>query len=103
MDLNAIGNRIKAERKHLGITQEQLAEMVDVTTHYIYEIERGMKSMSIETLINLSQVLELSLDYIIFGNQRSSLGELYRMLDELSDERRLRAEKVFIQLLPHLK
>ncbi len=103
MDLNAIGNRIKAERKHLGITQEQLAEMVNVTTHYIYEIERGMKSMSIETLINLSQVLELSLDYIIFGNQRSSLGELYRMLDELSDERRLRAEKVFIQLLPHLK
>ena len=103
MDLNAIGNRIKAERKHLGITQEQLAEMVNVTTHYIYEIERGMKSMSIETLINLSQVLELSLDYIIFGNQRSSLGELYRMLDELSDERRIRAEKVFIQLLPHLK
>ena len=87
----------------MGITQEQLAEMVNVTTHYIYEIERGMKSMSIETLINLSQVLELSLDYIIFGNQRSSLGELYRMLDELSDERRLRAEKVFIQLLPHLK
>lgn len=103
MDLNAIGSRIKAERKHLGITQEQLAEMVNVTTHYIYELERGMKSMSIETLINLSQVLELSLDYIIFGNQRSSLGELYRMLDELSDERRLRAEKVFTQLLPHLK
>ncbi len=103
MDLKAIGSRIKAERKRLGLTQEQLSEMINVTPHYIYEIERGMKAMSMETLINLSETMELSTDYILFGNQRRNLGEMYRMLDEMSDERRLRAEKVIVQLLPNLK
>lgn len=103
MDLIAIGSRIKAERKKLGITQEKLSEMINVTTHYIYEIERGMKSMSLDTLVLLSEKLELSLDYIIFGTQRRELGTFYRKLDELSDERRLRAEKVFEELLPHLR
>lgn len=103
MDLKAIGCRIKAERKRLGITQERLSEMINVTPHYIYEIERGMKAMSMETLINLSETMELSTDYILFGNQRRNLGEMYRMLDEMSDERRLRAERVIVQLLPNLK
>ncbi len=103
MDLKAIGSRVKAERKRLGLTQEQLSEMINVTPHYIYEIERGMKAMSMETLINLSETMELSTDYILFGNQRRNLGEMYRMLDEMSDERRLRVEKVIVQLLPNLK
>lgn len=103
MDLKAIGSRIKAERKKLGLTQEKLAELINVTPHYIYEIERGMKSMSLETLILFAEKLELSADYILFGVQRQNLGELYRKLDELSDERRLRAEKVFEQLLPNLR
>ncbi len=103
MDLISIGSRIKAERKKLGLTQEKLSEMVNVTPHFIYEIERGMKAMSMETLILLSEKLELSLDYIVFGVQRTNLGSLYRKLDELSDERRLRAEKVFEELLPNLR
>lgn len=103
MDLKAIGSRIKAERKKLGLTQEKLSELISVTPHYIYEIERGMKSMSLETLILLSEKMELSTDYIIFGVQRKNLGELYRKLDELSDERRIRAERVFEQLLPNLR
>lgn len=103
MDLKAIGSRIKAERKKLGLTQEKLSELISVTPHYIYEIERGMKSMSLETLILLSEKMELSTDYILFGVQRQNLGELYRKLDELSDERRLRAERVFEQLLPNLR
>lgn len=103
MDLKAMGSRIKAERKKLGLTQEGLAELVNVSSHYIYEIERGMKSMSLETLMLIAEKMELSTDYILYGNQRQNLGSLYRKLDELSDERRLRAEKVFEQLLPNLR
>lgn len=103
MDLKAMGSRIKAERKKLGLTQEGLAELVNVSSHYIYEIERGMKSMSLETLMLIAEKMEISVDYILYGNQRQNLGSLYRKLDELSDERRLRAEKVFEQILPYLR
>ena len=103
MDLKAIGSRIKAERRKVGLTQERLSEIVNVTPHYIYEIERGMKAMSVETLMNLSEALELSVDYILYGIQRRNLGKIYVRLDEMSDERRLRAEDAFEKLLPYLR
>lgn len=68
MDLIEIGGRVKARRKSLGLSQEKLSEMVFVTPHYIYEIERGSKSMSLETLMNISKALGISADYIIFGD-----------------------------------
>lgn len=66
MDLIEIGKRIKAERKSKNLSQERLAEEINVTPHYIYEIERGLKTMSLETLINLSKALDVTTDYILF-------------------------------------
>lgn len=102
MDLIAIGSRIKTERKNRGISQEKLSEIVNVTPHYIYEIERGSKAMSLETLINISQALDMSADYIIFGNRPSKNVSLYERLSEMSDERRQRAESAFLALLPYI-
>lgn len=48
-----------------------------------------------ETMVVIAEKTELSLDYIIYGNQRQNLGSLYRKPDELNDERKLRTEKVF--------
>lgn len=69
MDLKEIGSRIKSQRKSLSISQEKLAELINVTPHYIYEIERGTKAMSLETLTNIALSLEASADYIIFGSR----------------------------------
>ena len=103
MDLASIGSRIKAERKKLGLSQEKLAEQINVTPHYIYEIERGSKAMSMETLINLCTFMELSTDFILFGIQKQNSGSVYEKLDQLSDERRLRAEQALELLLPFLR
>ena len=51
MNLIAIGNRIKQSRKAQKYTQETLAEKLDVSPHYIYEIERGSKTMSLKMLM----------------------------------------------------
>lgn len=103
MELKEIGGRIKAERKNLHISQEKLAEQVNVSPHYIYEIERGMKAMSLETLINLSEALKLPTDYILFGEKDSERCGLYDKLSSMSEERRARAEKAFDALLPYIK
>lgn len=102
MDIIAIGGRIKAERKRRGISQEKLAELVNVSPHYIYEIERGMKAMSLETMINIINALEISADYLIFGKQQCDNTTLYDQLEALSEERRIRAENAFKALLPHI-
>ncbi len=102
MNLTEIGGRIKAQRKNLGISQEKLAEMVNVSPHYIYEIERGTKSMSLETFVTLSQALNLTADFILFGSKTDSTFSLAEQLNRLDDERRTRAENAFIALLPFI-
>ncbi|MBQ7835543.1 MAG: helix-turn-helix transcriptional regulator [Ruminiclostridium sp.] len=103
MNLIEIGGRIKAYRKSIGISQEKLAEMIDVSPHYIYEIERGSKSMSLEMFVRLSKVLNLSTDYILFGNQTSDTVSLVEQLAKMDEKQRERAESAFKALLPYIK
>lgn len=103
MELIEIGGRIKAKRKSVGLSQEKLAEIIFVSPHYIYEIERGTKSMSLETLMNLSKALKLSTDYILFGNQDVTAVSLSEQLNQLDEEQRIRAENAFRAILPYIK
>lgn len=66
-DRIAVGERIKQKRVILGMSQDELAEKIDRATKYCSDIERGMCGMSIETMIALSQTLDMTLDYMIFG------------------------------------
>lgn len=104
MNLIEIGGRIKVCRKSMGVSQEKLAEMAFVSPHYIYEIERGMKTMSVETLINLSKALNMSTDYILFGNKKQdNVSSLSEELERLNEQQRKRAENAFMALLPYIK
>lgn len=103
MNLIEIGARIKAYRKSMGISQEKLAEMINVSPHYIYEIERGTKTMSLETFVTLSEALNLSTDYILFGNKKDDTVSLSEQLSKMDEEQRTRAESAFKALLPYIK
>jgi len=62
-----IGERIRTKRKEAKLTQEKLAEIIDVSTSYISEIERGCSICSIHTITKMAKTLDVSLDYLIFG------------------------------------
>lgn len=67
MDFKQIGDRIKNKRIEFGLTQEKLAEMVGVSDTYIGAIERATSKCSIETLVKISQTLDINMDYMLFG------------------------------------
>lgn len=69
MDYKEIGERIKKERHKMGLTQFQLAERADISPQYMGKIERGEKKFAYETIVNLSIVLNTTLDYISFGHR----------------------------------
>lgn len=74
------GKRIKKHRKAMGITQKELANIFHLTPKYYSEIECGYCGLSINTLVQISVFLHLSLDYIIYGiqiNQNLFQSELY--------------------------
>ena len=61
------------------MTREALAELADISTSFLYEIETGKKSFSAYTLKNLSRALNVEADYILLGKmEESSLGALSR-------------------------
>lgn len=77
VDYREMGLRIRTQRELLGYTREQLAEKLDVSTKFCADIELGIKGVSIQTLAKLSELLCLSTDYILFGeNDQSDSVEL---------------------------
>ena len=68
-DLPGIVKRIQNRRKQLALTQEQLAEMMNVSIQMVSNLERGNKAIRIDNLINLSRILDVSTDYILTGKE----------------------------------
>jgi len=62
-----IGQRIRLERKRMGISQETLASDLDVSVHYLGELERGKRIVSLNMAEKLCRYFHLSLDYLYRG------------------------------------
>ena len=66
MDMNAmIGSKIAALRKQHGMTQEQLAEKLDISIKHCSYVERGLSCLSLEKLIEVSHLFDVSLDFLL--------------------------------------
>lgn len=76
-----MGQRIKQVRKAQHITQEALAEQVDLSSHYIYELERGKKVPRLITIVKIAKALSSSLDYLVSGIHPTEMD--YVCTDEL--------------------
>lgn len=61
----AIGKRIQQYREAKGYTQESFAEIVKLTPNYLSAIERGVKTPSVDTLIDIINGLDVSADEIL--------------------------------------
>jgi len=59
-----VGKRIQQCRKSKGLTQEQLAEMIEVSPHHMSALERGVYSIRLETLVRILNCLGCSADEV---------------------------------------
>ena len=65
--LKEMGHRILKLRKQKGLTQEELSEMVSVTSQMVSYAELGKKAIRPENLCKLSKALGVSSDYLLTG------------------------------------
>lgn len=72
LNYSIIGVRLKQARLNKKITQEQLAEMLEVSVAYISRIERGSTNINLKRLSEICHVLEVSEGEILNGTSRSS-------------------------------
>ena len=87
MDYVALGARIKNKRLEQNLTQEQLAEKVELSAVYIGQIERGERKMTIDTLVKLANSLNSSIEELLkdstSSNVNARLNELVNIANEL--------------------
>ena len=68
MDYCDLGKRVRARRTELSWTQERLAQEIGVSTSFIGHIERGSRKASIDTLVQLANAMQISVDTLLKGS-----------------------------------
>jgi transcriptional regulator with XRE-family HTH domain len=63
------GDRLRARRDELGLTQEGLANLADLQRAYIGQLETGIRSPGLETLAKLAWALDMDLGDLVAGLQ----------------------------------
>jgi transcriptional regulator with XRE-family HTH domain len=63
------GDRIRARRDELGLTQEALAHRADLQRAYIGQLETGMRSVGLDNLGRIAKALEIDLGDLLEGLQ----------------------------------
>lgn len=66
-DIKECGKRIQQLRKERELTQEQLAEKLNVSQNTIAKIESGLRRPSIDFLLEISEFFNVSTNYLVFG------------------------------------
>ena len=81
-----IGARVKEIRNKKGLTQEKLSERMEINPKYLSSIERGNENPTLNTLIKLSESLEVDLGEIFSLIQIEDPGERKSMITSLLDQ-----------------
>lgn len=66
-----MGRRLKEQRQLLNLTQEEFAEILDMSLNYYGLIERGQNGLSLERLLLLYKKLDIDPTYLITGDKHS--------------------------------
>lgn len=63
-----VGNRIREARKTRGITQAELADRLHIANSHMSDIERGQANFGVDILMRITDVLQVSADWLLFNN-----------------------------------
>lgn len=105
MNKLTMGDRIREARKNKEFTQEQLAELLDISVESVSHIERGSRLPSMQVFIKLIEVLNVSADYIL--RDSISTGKLFgenalgSKIEQLSHKERIALEALIDTYLQH--
>lgn len=81
-DQHAFGSRLKKIRETMGASQEKMAEKLNISKVHYGNMERGKASCSIDLLVEMACILQVSTDYLLMGRSKDK-GEDIDKLQEI--------------------
>lgn len=68
-----VGKRLRISRISLNYTQEQMAEILEISTTYYGKVERGVHGLSLAKLVIINQKLDIDINYLLTGVKRGEV------------------------------
>ena len=103
LDYQAIGIRIRRTRKEKGLTQQTLAELSNQEPSNISHIERGATKLSLPTLVNIANALDVTVDDILCDSLEQAKDSFTREITELLSDCTHRELKIITGTIRALK
>ena len=91
-----MGKRLRIYRIELNYTQEQMSEILEMSSAYYGKVERGVHGLSLEKLVLVNKKLDVDINYLLTGIRRSEVS-LEKIIDECPKSKRYDME----QLIKH--
>lgn len=89
VDFDLMGQKIKDARDKARLTQEQLAENVDLSVTHISAIENNNSGVSVASLVKIANELNVSLDWLLFDKTEGLYfieNEVSRLFSDCTDK-----------------
>ena len=104
IDYVKIGTQIRLEREKFGMTRENFSEILDLSSYFLGQIERGERKMSVDTLVNVCECLHISMDSLFFEqiDINTNNNVLHSLIDKCSIKEINVVEALIKLILPHL-
>ena len=99
MDYKKLGERIREERRRLNLTQAQLAEAVDISNTYMGAIERGERSLTLDTLVRLVNRLGVTVDYMLADSVTDNDSNIMEQFKQIIDGQPLERKQMAVNVL----
>ena len=75
VDYKALGAKLRQKRLSLNLTQEKVAEKLDLSESFYSRIERGDRVLSVETLLKAACFFNISLDYLLLDSTHGGVDD----------------------------
>ena len=99
MDYKRLGERIREERRRLNLTQAQLAEDIDISDTYMGAIERGERSLTLDTLVRLVNRLGVTVDYMLSDSVSDNDSNIMEQFKQIIDRQPLERKQMAVNVL----
>ena len=103
MDYYAIGQRIRRIRKAKWLSQEQLAEKVNISTTHMSHIENANTKMSLAIFVKISEALEVETDALLYDTPRSTTSKAMDSIAQTLEQCSAREARVIAEIVKTTK
>ncbi len=86
-------------RQRLSLTQAQLAEAIDISDTYMGAIERGERSLTLDTLVRLVNRLGVTIDYMMSDSVPNNDSNIIVQFRQITDEQPPERKQLAVNIL----